>query len=370
MQTAAMKPSAVGLVPTLTSFRAKARDASYIPMNTLLVFRPEGIYCPQGNFYIDPWRPVDRAVITHAHADHSRGGMKEYLAHHDSIPVMRHRLGADISVQGANYGELVKMNGVEVSLHPAGHILGSSQVRVAYQGEVWVVSGDYKTGPDHSCVPFEPVRCHHFVTESTFGLPVFKWKPQEEIFDEINQWWKQLKSEGKTALLLAYSLGKAQRILQSVDTSIGPVFTHGAVENVNQVLREAGHELLPTTRVTPETGVSELNGGLVIAPPSALGTPWTRRLGDFGSAVASGWMQVRGMRRRRNADRGFVLSDHADWNGLNEAIAATGAEHIHVTHGYTGIFSKWLKEQGYNASVVETEFGVEEDQEATKPDEE
>ncbi len=338
-------------------------------MNPLLVFRPEGIYCPAGDFYIDPWKPVHKAVITHAHADHSRGGMKAYLAHHDSIPVMRHRLGSDIKVQGAGYGEVIRINDVEVSLHPAGHIIGSAQVRVARHDEVWVVSGDYKTGPDHSCAPFEPVRCHHFITESTFGLPVFKWKPQEEVFDEINRWWSQTQAEGKTALILAYSLGKAQRILQSVDSTIGPVFTHGAVENVNQVLRQAKHTLKPTTRITRETNSDELKGALVIAPPSALGTSWTKRLGDFSSAVASGWMQVRGMRRRRNADRGFVLSDHADWPGLNEAIEATGAEHIHVTHGYTGIFSNWLKEKGYNATVVETEYGGEEDDEPTKTDE-
>lgn len=338
-------------------------------MNPLLVFKPEGIYCPRGDFYIDPWRPVTRAVITHAHADHSRWGMKSYLAHHDSLPVMRHRLGEEINVRGADYGEVIRMNGVEVSLHPAGHIIGSAQVRVAYKGEVWVVSGDYKTGPDHSCVPFEPVQCQHFITESTFGLPVFRWKPQEEIFDEINRWWADLKAEGRTALLLAYSLGKAQRILQSVDASIGPVFTHGAVENVNEVLRGAGHHLNPTTRIIRDTKADDVKGALVIAPPSALGTPWTKRLGNFSSAVASGWMQVRGMRRRRNADRGFVLSDHADWPGLNEAISATGAEHIHVTHGYTGIFSNWLKEQGYKSDIVETEYGGEEDEESTKTDE-
>lgn len=327
----------------------------------MLSFKPEGIYCESGDFYIDPWRPVNKAVITHAHADHSRWGMKHYLAHRDSVPVMKHRLGDDISVQSTGYGEVHHINGVKVSLHPAGHIIGSAQVRVEHKGEVWVVSGDYKTGPDTTCTPFEPVACHHFITESTFGLPIFDWEPQEQVFANINTWWRQLKDEGKTAVLLAYSLGKAQRLLQGVDASIGKIFTHGAVENTNEVLRAAGHLLPDTTRITKETQPRDVNGHLVIAPPSAMGTAWMKRLRPFETAMVSGWMQVRGMRRRRNADRGFILSDHADWKGLNQAIADTGAENIYVTHGYTGIFSQWLAEQGYNAQVVTTEYGEEEE---------
>jgi putative mRNA 3-end processing factor len=327
----------------------------------MLSFKPEGIYCESGDFYIDPWRPVNKAVITHAHADHSRWGMKHYLAHRDSVPVMKHRLGDEISVQSTGYGEVHHINGVKVSLHPAGHIIGSAQVRVEHKGEVWVVSGDYKTGPDTTCTPFEPVACHHFITESTFGLPIFDWEPQEQVFANINTWWRQLKQEGKTAVLLAYSLGKAQRLLQGVDASIGKIFTHGAVENTNEVLRAAGHLLPETTRITKETQPRDVNGHLVIAPPSAMGTAWMKRLRPFETAMVSGWMQVRGMRRRRNADRGFILSDHADWKGLNQAIADTGAENIYVTHGYTGIFSHWLAEQGYNAQVVTTEYGEEEE---------
>lgn len=328
----------------------------------MLSFKPEGIYCEAGDFYIDPWRPVNKAVITHAHADHSRWGMKHYLAHHDSVPVMKHRLGDEISVQSTGYGQVHDLNGVKVSLHPAGHIIGSAQVRVEHNGEVWVVSGDYKTGPDTTCTPFEPVACHHFITESTFGLPIFDWEPQEKVFAKINAWWQELKEEGKTAVLLAYSLGKAQRLLQGVDASIGKIFTHGAVENTNEVLRAAGHVLPETTRITKDTQPADVNGQLVIAPPSAMGTPWMKRLRPYETAMVSGWMQVRGMRRRRNADRGFILSDHADWKGLNQAIKDTGAENIYVTHGYTGIFSQWLSEQGYNAQVVTTEYGEEEDQ--------
>lgn len=323
---------------------------------SLLRFTDKGIYCPQAKVYIDPWKPVNKAIITHAHADHSRWGMKSYLAHHLSVPVMKHRLGNDINAEGVGFNEPRTINGVKFSLHPAGHIYGSAQVRVEYKGEVWVVSGDYKTENDKACTSFEPVKCHSFITESTFGLPVYRWENQESVFDDINRWWRKNKEQGKTTILCGYSLGKAQRIIQNLDSSIGKIYTHGAVENTNEVLREAGVDIRETTLLTNEHSKKELVGNIVIAPPSAIGTPWARKLKPYSTGVASGWMMIRGMRRRRNADRGFVLSDHADWNGLNESVKATGAENIYVTHGYSTIFSNWLKEQGYNASVVETEY--------------
>ncbi|MCH2198692.1 MAG: ligase-associated DNA damage response exonuclease [Flavobacteriales bacterium] len=328
-------------------------------MTGLLSYKAQGIYCEAGDFFIDPWRPVDKALITHAHADHSRWGMKRYLAHHRSIPVMRHRLG-EINVSGVEYEEEVNINGVKVSFHPAGHIIGSSQIRVEHKGEVWVVSGDYRTGEsDHTCAPFEPVKCHAFITESTFGLPIFRWQTNESLFADMNAWWSSLARNKKNAVLFAYSLGKAQRVLAGVDPSIGPIFTHGAVENTNEVLRTDGMILPETTRITQEHKSGDIKGALIIAPPSAMGTPWMKRLQPYETAIASGWMQVRGMRRRRNADKGFVLSDHADWEGLNHAIAETGAERIYVTHGYSDIYSKYLSEQGYDARVVETEYGEE-----------
>ncbi len=327
----------------------------------MLKFTDRGIYCVPGDFYVDPWKPVDRAVITHAHSDHARWGMKRYLTHHHSIPVMRHRLGEDIQVQGMEFGESQNINGVRVSLHPAGHIIGSAQVRMEHRGEVWVASGDYKVAPDGFSEEFEPVACHHFITESTFGLPVYKWKPQEEVIKEINDWWRSNAEKGVTSVLVAYALGKAQRVINNVDHSIGRIFTHGAVENTNVVLRSAGLEVLPTTLVEKETSKEEVKGSLVIATPSALGTSWMNRFKPFQTAMASGWMMLRGPRRRRNVDRGFVLSDHADWSELNTAIKATGAENIYVTHGYSTIYSKYLREQGYNASVVETEYEGETD---------
>lgn len=336
----------------------------------LLTFTSHGIYCAQADAYVDPWRPVDRALITHAHADHSRWGMKHYLAHRDSVPIMRLRLGEDISVQAVEYGEVVNMNGVEISFHPAGHIIGSAQIRLSYQGETWVVSGDYKVRPDGISAPFEPVPCQHFITESTFGLPVYRWKPEEEIMGEINNWWAANAAEGKASVIGGYSLGKAQRILQQVNHEIGPVFTHGAVENTNEAFRAHGIELKPSTLVRRQgegkQDKKEYRNALIIAPPSALASAWVRNFQPFSLGIASGWMSLRGARRRRAADRGFILSDHADWDGLNWAIRETGAEHVYVTHGYTEIFSKWLREQGYDAHIVETRFTGELDEEEEK----
>jgi putative mRNA 3-end processing factor len=203
-----------------------------------------GVYCPSGDFYIDPWGPVDRAVITHAHSDHARSGSKQYLTAQPGQSLLRARLGEDTAIEGVSYGEAVSLNGVHVSLHPAGHVLGSSQVRLENRGEVWVVSGDYKLEPDATCAAFEPVRCHTFLTESTFGLPIYRWQPQTRVFEQINAWWKSNQEKGKASLLFAYALGKAQRVLAGVDSSIGPIYTHGAVEKLTQVYRAAGIPLV------------------------------------------------------------------------------------------------------------------------------
>jgi putative mRNA 3-end processing factor len=322
----------------------------------LLEFTDSGIYCAPGSFYIDPWKPVDRALITHAHSDHARFGNKHYLAHHDSIPVLRYRLGEDISVQGIGYGEQISLNGVKISFHPAGHIIGSAQIRVEHKGEVWVFSGDYKLVDDGLSVPFEPVKCHTFISESTFGLPVYKWKPQREVMMEINDWWKKNSAKGLASVLLGYSLGKAQRILYNIDTSIGPVYAHGAVENVNDLIRAQGIDLPPSKRVTPDTPKAEFRNALVLAPPSALASPWLKRFDPYSIAIASGWMRLRGARRRRAADRGFVLSDHADWDELNTAVRETGAEKVFVTHGYTAAFARWLNENGIEAYEGRTQY--------------
>ena len=324
-------------------------------MSNLLTFTPEGIYCAAGDFHIDPWLPVPLALITHGHADHSRLGMGAYMATTSAAPVMRHRLG-EIKMDTVAYGDVTSINGVDVSFHPAGHVPGSAQIRVAHKGDVWVASGDYKTIDDGLSEPFEPVRCNAFITESTFGLPVFNWTPQDILADQINDWWAQNAADGVFSLLSCYALGKAQRLLRAVDPSIAPILTHAAIENTNRIMRGQGIALPDTTLVTPDLDLKAHKGALVLATPSALNSTWARRFKPASSAFASGWMALRGVRRRRAADRGFIMSDHADWNGLNDAIKQTGAERIFVTHGYTSVFSRWLSEQGYDAKVVQTQF--------------
>jgi putative mRNA 3-end processing factor len=319
----------------------------------LLEFTDKGIYCPLADIYIDPWKPVKRAIITHAHSDHAIYGNQYYLAHHHSSPILKLRLGQDIQLETLSYKEPIFVNGVRISLHPAGHILGSSQVRMEYQGEVWVVSGDYKTESDHVCPAFEPVKCHTFITESTFGLPIFKWKKQEEIFNEINQWWKENKEQGKASILFGYALGKAQRIITNIDRSIGKIFAHGSVYNVHQSLIDTGIELPHIERVLIENKL-DYSGSLILAPPSATNSPWLKKFKPYSTANASGWMNLRGAKRRKTVDRGFILSDHADWSGLIEAIKATEANRIYVTHGYKSSFAKYLNEQGYEAHEVDT----------------
>jgi putative mRNA 3-end processing factor len=317
-----------------------------------------GIYCPAADAYIDPWRPVDRALITHGHADHARRGHTRYLATEAAAPVLRHRLG-DIALQTVHYGERLRIGDATISFHPAGHVPGSAQIRVEVGGEVWVVSGDYKTTADGLSEPFEPVRCDTFITESTFGLPIYSWPDEATLAAQINGWWAETRAKGQTAVLGVYALGKAQRVLRMLDPSLGPILTHGAVEATNAVLRGQGIALPPTTQVTQDLDLKPLRGAMVLAPPSALGSVWMRKFGPVSTGFASGWMRLRGVRRRRAADRGFVVSDHADWDGLNGAIAATGAGRVLVTHGYTSQFAHWLRDQGYDAGIVQTEFDGE-----------
>jgi putative mRNA 3-end processing factor len=282
-------------------------------------------------------------------------GHKKYVATNGSIPVIKYRLG-NINISGVNYGETFTVNGVKISFHPAGHIIGSAQIRLEYKGEIWVASGDYKLEDDGVCTPFESIKCNHFITESTFGLPVFQWKTQDVVFEEINQWWKKNKEEEKVSILSTYALGKAQRVINNLDPDIGKIFTHGAIENTNKVLKSAGEKIARTHRVISDYNYQDFKGNMVLATPSGIGSNWVKKFKSYSVGIASGWMAMRGTRRRRAADRGFVLSDHADWKGLNQAIASTGAENIYVTHGYTDIFTKWLIEKGYNAQIVQTEF--------------
>ena len=325
----------------------------------------DGLYCPAGGFHIDPWNPVPRAVVTHAHADHARSGCGRYLAAEPGRHLLRTRLGEPAVIDTIPYGEPVEQGGVRVSFHPAGHVLGSAQVRLECRGEVWVVTGDYKLDPDPTCAPFEPVRCHTFITESTFGLPIYRWDAPAELFAGVNAWWRANAAAGRTSLLYAYALGKAQRVMAGVDAGVGPIFTHGAVEKVTRAYRDSGVALPPTTpvgEVVPVRGKAKpWAGALVIAPPSAAGSVWARKFEPASEAVASGWMRVRGARRRKAVDRGFVLSDHADWPGLLTAVRATGATRVLATHGFAGVFARHLRELGLDADVTATRFGDEEE---------
>jgi putative mRNA 3-end processing factor len=335
-------------------------------MGNLISFTDKGLYCEKGDFYIDPWKPVDKAIITHGHSDHAYFGNKYYLCHTFTKPILQLRLGEN-NYQTVGWDEPIFINGIKISLHPAGHIIGSSQVKIESNGEVWVVSGDYKTEDDGLSGKFEPVRCNAFITESTFGLPIYKWKPQQEVYNNIINWISKNKENGKTSVLLAYSLGKAQRVLQAIKETTQTIFAHGAVFNMQQMLIDHGWDLTPVERITPETPKELLKGSVVIAPPSADGTPWMKKFNPHSVGVCSGWMQVRGNARRRNVDAGFVLSDHADWSGLLEAVRASGAERVFVTHGFQSAFSRYCNEEHIAvAAEVKTQYGNEEEEVADK----
>ncbi|MFZ0611834.1 MAG: ligase-associated DNA damage response exonuclease [Desulfobacterales bacterium] len=321
-------------------------------MTPILQPTPKGLYCSAGDFYIDPWQPVDKAVITHAHADHARWGCHRYLCATEGRSLLRLRLGGDASIEALAYGEVKNVNGIALSLHPAGHILGSAQVRMEKAGRVCVVSGDYKRAADPTCVPLEPLRCHEFISESTFGLPIFRWPAAAEILADINSWWRSNRAQGRTSVLFAYALGKAQRIIAGLDAATGPILAHGAVEKFVACYRHSG-VLLPPTRPAGTLADKELlKSAIVIAPPSADTPGWMRRFTDPARAFASGWMRIRGNRRRRSLDRGFVLSDHGDWDALIQTITETGAEKIGVTHGYAAELARWLQEKGHAAEVI------------------
>jgi putative mRNA 3-end processing factor len=348
-------------------------------LTDLVVARPEGLWCEAGGFHIDPWRPVERALITHAHADHARPGHRHYLCAAQGEGVMRRRLG-EISLQTLGWGARQRIGDVAVSFHPAGHALGAAQIRIEHRGEIWTLSGDYRVEADRSCAAFEPVRSHVFVTESTFGLPVYRWAPQARVIEQILHWWADNAREGRASLLGCYAFGKAQRLLAGIADAVGhgepgangrvrlaaapgPIVCHGAIESINDAYCEAGVALPETASVLASAASARPGAGaagaLVLAPPSALAGPWARRFGDAADAFVSGWMQLRGVRRRRGVDRGFVLSDHADWPGLQQAIAASQASRVIVTHGYEAVMVRWLREQGLQAQSFATEFGGE-----------
>lgn len=326
----------------------------------LLQLTDKGLYCAQGDFYVDPWRSVHKAVITHAHSDHAKAGHQAYLCHHLTKPLLKARLG-NYSYESVSWNEPVYINGVKVSLHPAGHVIGSSQIRIEKNGEVWVVSGDYKTYDDGLSGLFEPVRCDTFITESTFGLPVYQWQTLHEQYHEVQQWVQRNQSDNVQSVLFAYSLGKAQRMIQAVADITPNIFVHGSVWTIDQALREVGIQLPPVKRISKETYKNDLKNAVIIAPLSTMDSPWMKQFSPYKTAVCSGWMHIRGQARRNQADTGFAISDHADWNGLMSAIDATKAERVLVTHGYSSVLSKYLNEKGIEADILQTNYGDESD---------
>lgn len=324
----------------------------------------KGLYCERGDFYVDPWQPVERAVLTHAHGDHARPGNKLSICSQEGLAVMRHRLGAETPLQGLPYGEVLKLGDTEISFHPAGHILGSAQVRIECDGQVWVASGDYKRAYDPTCASFEVVECDVFITEATFGLPIYKWESGAETATKILEWWDENIRDNRPSLLFCYALGKAQRVLCELAKldKTRQVYTHGAVESLTKVYRTQGIEMLPTIQINEETKGKSFAGELIIAPPSAYRSPWMKRFKSADTGFASGWMAVRGARRRKGYDRGFILSDHADWPALLQTVKDTKARVILPTHGSTDVLSKYLNEKGTKAIPLHlAAFGQEED---------
>ena len=325
-----------------------------MPREPLFKISEAGLFCPRGAFYVDPWAPVSTAIITHAHADHAVKGSRRYITAESGQWVLWSRMGQHSRIETSAFGESIDLNGVIVSLHPAGHILGSAQVRAEYKGEIWVISGDYKVAPDATCAAFEPVRCHTFVTESTFAQPVFQWEAQATTFSNIHDWWRTNQSLGKASFLYAYALGKAQRLLAGLDSSIGPIFAHRDIESMNALYRQSG-VVLPSARI-PNAGMTteEWGRSLILQTPAARWAQGFPHLGHFTSAFASGWMMLPDGSHARRVQHGFPLSDHADHRELLGAVAATGAERVFVTHGYIDEFVCELKSLGYDAISMRT----------------
>lgn len=331
-------------------------------LTALLEPKDGGLFCKPGQFAIDPWEPAELALITHAHADHARPGSQSYIAAHSCVPLLKRRLGDDINIRGVDFGEALEIGRTRVSFHPAGHVLGSAQIRVEHDHDVWVFTGDFKRDHDPSAEPFELVPCNTLITEATFALPIYKWESGQVVAGQIFQWWQAMKAENRPAVLFAYSLGKAQRVLaellQFTDES---VYLHGAVANMTEVYRNQGIAMLPTHPIDLNDKTKDYAGQLIIAPPGASGSAWMRRFKNASTGFCSGWMRVRGNRRRRGYDRGFVLSDHADWSGLLTTVRESGAQQVLATHGRGDVFVRFLKEQGYEAEELSTRFAGESD---------
>jgi putative mRNA 3-end processing factor len=321
----------------------------------MLTETADGLYCEAGDFFVDPWGSVRRALITHAHGDHARAGSTSYLCSSDTAPLLARRFGPETAIESLPYGQALRIGDVRVSFHPAGHILGSAQIRLEGADGVWVLAGDYKRAQDPTCAPFEPLTCDTFVTESTFGLPIYRWDPTSAVIAELGQWWAQNRERDLTSVVFCYTLGKAQRLLaEFAQITDRPVYVHGMMTSMIDAYRQRGVRMLATRTLINRPRGTSFAGELVLAPLSARGTPWMRRLGKFSDAFVSGLMRVRGVRRQRAFDRGFVLSDHADWPALLDTIAETGAGRVLASHGHAEPLARFLQSQGVQSGVLRT----------------
>jgi putative mRNA 3-end processing factor len=321
----------------------------------MLTETAQGLYCPEGDFHVDPWAPVARALITHAHGDHARPGSAAYLCTDQCATLLRRRFGSEAVIESVSYERQLTLGSTRVSFHPAGHVLGSAQIRIEGGDGVWVISGDYKRAPDPTCAPFEPVPCDTFITESTFGLPIYRWDAAASVIADMLAWWEVNREKGLTSIVFCYTIGKAQRLLAELArVTDRPVLVHGMLVPMIEAYRSHGIAMLETQTLIERPRGTSLAGELVLAPPSARGTPWMRRLGELSDALTSGLMRVRGVRRQRAYDRGFVISDHADWPALLDTITATGAGRVITTHGHAEPLARFLREQGIESSVMRT----------------
>jgi putative mRNA 3-end processing factor len=316
----------------------------------LVVWTPQGLYCPPGDFYIDPRHRVAQAVITHAHGDHARSGCDRYWTAARGAALLRERIGNGARIVPLAYGARASFNGVQVSLHSAGHILGSAQVRIEHEGQVWVVSGDYKRDDDPSCDPFEIVPCDVFVTEATFARPEFDWSAQHQVSAQILDWWQDCRRQGRTAVLACYALGKSQRVLAELQNlTIGSTehraYLHGSMTRFVRFYREAGIDLLPTEAIGAQVRHFNWAGQLVLAPPNIVASRWIKRFRPASLALASGWVRP-GHPLPEPYDQGFTLSDHADWPSLLRTIAECGAHKVRTMHGYSELLDAYLSERG------------------------
>ncbi len=316
------------------------------------LLRPDagGLYCEAGDFWIDPLKPVGRAIVTHAHADHARSGSGDYHTATENLPILSARIGEGAPHHGHEWEKPFELGATRVTLFPAGHIFGSSWVRIESDGDTWGVSGDFKRAPDPTCRSFQPAPVDVWLTECTFGLPVYRWPQPEQVIDEIHAWWQDCRRDNRPAVLFCYALGKAQRVLAELaGRTDQPVWLHGAMRPLVDAYRQAGVEMLPTRMVSDAEKGEKFGGQLVLAPPSAAGSTWMRRFPRHASGFVSGWMRIRGNRRRRGYDRGFVMSDHADWPALVDTVADMGAARVVTIHGNGEALAGYLHSQGLQA---------------------